>query len=284
MDGGFPVEAAGWVVVLRARFMEACARGKGTMLAVGLDEEAALARIHRHDGTITIAAFNGPKSLTLAGPKLSLEAIAAELEAEEIFARFVQVDHPFHHPLVRPDSEALEAALADLVPQPETIPFFSTVTGGKCSGVECVAEHWARGVRQPVQFASAVNALTESGVDGWLEISSQPALVRSIQDCLAGRNGTKPAVFSSVRREREHESLLETALELYRSNVGIDFAKLTPSRRLLALPAYAWDRTRWWHEANDWAEGRLGPACRGLLHAKLPRAIPTWVARLDGRP
>ena len=281
--GVLTLEEAARVIVLRARFMEDCARGEGTMLAVGLDEEAALARIARHDRTITIAAFNGPKSLTLAGPKLSLEAIAAELEAEEIFARFVRVDHPFHHPLMRPASEALEAALADLVPQPETIPFFSTVTGGKCSGVECVAEHWARGVRQPVQFASAVNALTESGVDGWLEISSQPALVRSIQDCLAGRNGTKPAVFSSVRREREHESLLETALELYRSNVGIDFDKLTPSRRLLALPAYAWDRTRWWHEANDWAEGRLGAACRGLLHAKLPRAIPTWVARLDGR-
>ncbi len=282
--GVLTLEEAARVIVLRARFMEDCARGEGTMLAVGLDEEAALARIARHDRTITISAFNGPKSLTLAGPKLSLEAIAAELEAEEIFARFVRVDHPFHHPLMRPASEALETELADLVPQPETIPFFSTVTGGKCSGAECVAEHWGRGVRQPVQFASAVNALTESGVDVWLEISSQPALVRSIQDCLAGRNGSKPAVFSSVRREREHESLLETALDLYRSNVGIDFANLTPSRRLLALPAYAWDRTRWWNEANDWAEGRLGPACRGLLHAKLPRAIPTWVAWPAGRP
>src|SRR5580704_12335741 len=253
------------------------------MLAVGLDEEAALARIARHDRTITISAFNGPKSLTLAGPKLSLEAIAAELEAEEIFARFVRVDHPFHHPLMRPASEALEAELADLVPQPETIPFFSTVTGGKCSGAECAAEHWGRGVRQPVQFASAVAALTEAGIDVWLEISSQPALVRSIQDCLSGRNGAKPAVFSSVRREREHESLLETAMDLHRANVGLDFANMTPSGRLLALPAYAWDKSRWWNEANDWAEGRLASACRGLLHAKLPRAIPTWVAKLDNR-
>jgi acyl transferase domain-containing protein/NADPH:quinone reductase-like Zn-dependent oxidoreductase/SAM-dependent methyltransferase/acyl carrier protein len=281
--GVLTLEEAARVIVLRARFMEECARGEGTMLAVGLDEEAALDRISRHDRTITIAAFNGPNSLTLAGPKLSLEAIAAELEAEEVFARFVRVDHPFHHPLMRPASESLETELIDLAPQPETIPFYSTVTGKRCAGIECVAAHWGRGIRQPVQFAPAVDALAEAGIDVWLEISSQPALVRSIQDCLAGRNGGKPTVFSSVRREREHESLLESAMDLHRSNVALDFGKMTPSRRLLPLPAYAWDRSRWWNEANEWAEGRLSPACGGMLDAKLPRAIPTWHVRLDNR-
>jgi acyl transferase domain-containing protein/acyl carrier protein len=281
--GVLTLEEAARVIVLRARLMEECARGEGTMLAVGLNEEAALDRISRHDRTITIAAFNGPGSLTLAGPRLSLEAIAAELEAEEKFARFVRVDHPFHHPLMRPASESLEAELADLAPQPETIPFYSTVTGQRCAGVECVAAHWGRGIRQPVRFAPAVDALATAGIDVWVEISSQPALLRSIQDCLAGHNGGKPTVFASVRREREHETLLETAMDLHRSNVPLDFAKMTPSRRLLPLPAYAWDRSRWWNEANDWAEGRLSPASGGMLEAKLTRAIPTWIARLDNR-
>jgi acyl transferase domain-containing protein/NADPH:quinone reductase-like Zn-dependent oxidoreductase/SAM-dependent methyltransferase/acyl carrier protein len=281
--GVLTFEEAARIIVLRARFMDECARGQGTMLAVGLNEEAARARLARHDRTITIAAFNGPNSLTLAGPKLSLEAIATELEADEVFARFVRVDHPFHHPLMRPASEELEAALADLVPHPEKVPFFSTVTGQKCAGTDCVAEHWGRGVRQPVQFASAVDALSETGIDVWLELSAQPALVRSIQDCLAGRNGTKTTVFSSIRREREHESLLETVMSLHRANVGLDFSSITPSRRLLSLPAYAWDKNRWWNESSDWAEGRLGSGPRGLLEVKLPRATPTWVCRLDGR-
>ena len=54
---------------------------------------------------------------------------------------------------------------------------------------------------------------------------------------------------------------------------------MTPSRRLLSLPAYAWDKSRWWHEAPDWREGRLAPGGRGLLdiapaarHADLDRA------------
>ena len=97
--GIFSLEEGARIIALRARFMDGCARGEGTMLAVGLGEEEARALIARHDRTVTIAAFNGPRSLTLAGPRLSLEAMLAELEPQGVFARLVRVDHPFHHPL-----------------------------------------------------------------------------------------------------------------------------------------------------------------------------------------
>ena len=280
--GVFSLEQAARVIVLRARFMDDCARGEGTMLAVGLGEDEARAIIAPHGRTVTIAAFNGPRSLTLSGPRMSLEAIAAELEQQGVFARLVRVDHPFHHPLMQPASEALEAALADLAPKEENVPIFSTVTGRRHSGGECDAAHWGRGVREPVQFASAIGALADFGVDAWLEIGAHPALVFSIQECLSAR-GNKNPVMASARREREHESVLETAMDLHRSCVALDFAAMTPSRRLLSLPAYAWDKSRWWNESSDWREGRLGPGGRGLLDTRLPRATPTWIARLDGR-
>ncbi len=276
------VEDAARVIVLRARFMDECARGEGTMLAVGLDEAEARSLISRHDRTVTISAFNGPRSLTLAGPRVSLEAMVAELEPRGVFARLVRVDHPFHHPLMEPAAAALEQALRDLVPLPETTPFFSTVTGRRLAGSGCVAAHWGRGVRQPVQFAPAVDALSEFGIDIWLEIGAHPALTHSIQECL-GERASKATVVSSARREREHESLLEAAMTLHRSCVALDFSRMSPSRRLLPLPAYAWNRSRWWHESSDWREGRLGPGGRGLLNVRLPRATPTWIARLDGR-
>jgi acyl transferase domain-containing protein/NADPH:quinone reductase-like Zn-dependent oxidoreductase/SAM-dependent methyltransferase/acyl carrier protein len=280
--GVFSLEEGARVIALRARFMDGCARGNGTMLAVGLGEDEARALIARHDRTVTIAAFNGPRSLTLAGPRISLEAMIAELEPQGIFARLVRVDHPFHHPLMQPASEELEKALADLKPQADAVPFFSTVTGDRCAGETCTAEHWGRGVRQPVQFAPAVNALADFGVDVWLELSAHPALVHSIQECLAGRSG-KAQVFSSARREREFESLIETAMDLHRACVPLHFSAMTPSRRLLSLPAYAWDKSRWWSESPDWREGRLGAGGRGLLDIRLPRATPTWIARLDNR-
>ena len=148
--------------------------------------------------------------------------------------------------------------------------------------MECDSGHWARGIRQPVRFASAVSTLAEFGVDVWLELSAHPALLISIQECLAAR-GDKHPVIGSARREREHESVLEAAMELHRLCVPLDFAAMTPSRRLLSLPAYPWDKTRWWNEANDWREGRLGAGGRGLLDSRLLRATPTWTARLDSR-
>ena len=58
---------------------------------------------------------------------------------------------------------------------------------------------------------------------------------------------------------------------------------MTPSRHLLSLPAYAWEKTRWWNEASDAREGRLAPGGRGLFDVRLPRAMPTWIVRLDSR-
>src|SRR3954470_22050918 len=263
--------------------MEGCARGEGRMLAVGLGEEEAQSLIEKHDRTVSIAAFNGPRSLTLAGPRHSIEAIFAELETQGVFARLVRVDHPFHHAMMQPAADALQDALTDLAPQPETVPMFSTITGNRLNGNAGDATHWARGVRQPVQFAPAINAIADFGVDIWLELGAHPALAHSIQECLTGRDGAKPVVISSVRREREHDSILEAAMDLHRAGVALDFKAMTPSRRLLPLPAYAWDRSRWWNEAPDWRDGRLAAGGRGMLDLRLPCAKPTWMGRLDSR-
>jgi acyl transferase domain-containing protein/NADPH:quinone reductase-like Zn-dependent oxidoreductase/SAM-dependent methyltransferase/acyl carrier protein len=280
--GVLSLEEGAKVIALRARFMNECARGAGTMLAVGLDEDAALAAIAKHDRVVSIAAFNGPRSLTLSGPKPALEAIQADLEADNIFARFVRVDHPFHHAYMQPAADELVAALKDLKPREETVPFFSTVTGAKISGTECDAGHWGRGIRQAVMFAPAVAALADFGVDVWLEITAHPALSLSIQECLGAR-GMKAPVVASARRDREHEAILEAAMELHRACVDLDFKGMTPSRHQLSLPTYAWDKARWWNESADWREGRLGPGGKGLLDIRLPRATPTWIARLDNR-
>jgi len=280
--GVLSLEEAARVIVLRSRLMENCARGDGTMLAVGVDEERAKALIARHDRTVSIAAVNGPRSLTLSGVRTSLEAIAAELEPQGVFAKFVRVDHPFHHALMQPAADALTKELAALQPRAETVPFFSTVSGTRCTGAECDAAHWGRGIRQTVQFVPAINAMADFGVDVWLEISSHPALVVSIQECLAARS-VKALVIGSARREREHECFLESAMDLHRAGVSLDFAAMTPSRNQLSLPAYSWEKSRWWSESNDWREGRLGAGGKGLLDVRLPRATPTWIARLDSR-
>ena len=280
--GILTLEEAAHIIVVRAQAMAGCARLVGAMLAVGLDEAGAEELIAKYDPSASVAAFNGPKSLTIAGLRTSLEKMAAELERREVFNRFVRVQHPFHHALMQPGADALEAAIAGLQPRPETMPFFSTVTGTRCAGEECTANYWARGIRNPVRFVSAVDAMAEHGVDVWLEISCHPALAVSIQECLAAK-GRKAPVVSSTRREREQEASVEAALDLHRLGVTIDFAGMTPSRELLVLPAYPWNKARWWHEPSDMRHSRLAPGGKGLLDMRLPRSVPVWGARLDER-
>jgi acyl transferase domain-containing protein len=280
--GIFSLEEAAQIVALRARLMESCGRGEGTMLAVGLSEEEALALIARHDRTVTISAFNGPRSITLSGPRFRSRPWPPNSRHR---ARSRDSLGSIIHFIIRScgrRQRLWKTALADFKPRPAAVPFFSTVTGERCAGESCNAAYWARGIREPVRFASAVGALADFGVDVWLELNAHPALAHSTQECLMGR-GAKGTVISSTRREREFDSILESAMDLHRAGVSLDFSAMTPSRHLLSLPAYAWEKTRWWNEASDARDGRLLPGGRGLFDIRLPRAMPTWVVRLDSR-
>ncbi len=98
----------------------------------------------------------------------------------------------------------LETELADLKPQRSAIPFFSTVTGERCAGESCDAVYWARGIRQPVLFAAAVDELADFGVDLWLEVNAHPALAHATQECLAAKERKPPSFRRSAANAKSN--------------------------------------------------------------------------------
>jgi len=72
-------------------------------------------------------------------------------------------------------------------------------------------------------------------------------------------------------------------MDLHRQLRALNFAGMTSSRRQLSLPAYAWEKKRWWSEALDWTEDGLGLRGVACWILRLARALPTWIVRLDGR-
>ncbi len=258
--GVLPLEEAAQLVFHRGRAMQE-ATGKGTMAAVGLPPGEARAAIAPYGGRLAVAAVNGPASVVLSGATPELEEVLARLEAGEVHVRRLRVDYAFHSEQVAPASAELAAALPGLAPEAARVPLFSTVTGAWVRGGEMDAAYWARGVRDPVLFAAAVEALAGAGCDAFVEVAPHPVLSGSIAETLAAR-GVEAVVLPSLRRdEGEREVLLSSLGALYARGLPVEWGALHPSGgRLVAFPRYPWQRERHWLEA---APGGAAPALSG---------------------
>src|SRR6185369_3773930 len=70
------------IVALRSQAIAATLAGTGGMMSVALSEQDAARRI---EGTgLSLAAINGPAAVVVCGPAEALDALAAQLTADEV--------------------------------------------------------------------------------------------------------------------------------------------------------------------------------------------------------
>ena len=121
------------------------------------------------------------------------------------------------------------------------------MTGARAEGWEFDASHWARNLREPVQFGSAVARLIEDRIDAIVELGPQPVLAGSIVEC-AQRLGRAPLVLASLRHgQSERAAMLSAAGSLYALGAGLSWRRMLPAHgRVVSLPAYPWQRERHW--------------------------------------
>ena len=129
--------------------------------------------------------MNGPRATVLSGEVAALEAVGAEQERAGVFFRVLpSVDFASHGPQMAPLAGELEQALAGLGPRSATVPIYSTVTGQVIEGRALDGAYWARNLREPVQFAAAVEGLVAGGHDVFVELSPHPVLTGAVADGL----------------------------------------------------------------------------------------------------
>jgi myxalamid-type polyketide synthase MxaE and MxaD len=117
----------------------------------------------------------------LSGDPAALETIREQLRRRYIFCRMGKVDFASHSPQMDPLRADLLQALVGLRPRPVSVPIYSTVTGAVSNGLEFEALYWARNLREPVLFSTAIQQLLEDEHDIFLEISPHPILLSAIQ-------------------------------------------------------------------------------------------------------
>ena len=275
MAGALTLGDAVRVVFHRSR-LQATTAGQGAMLAVGLTDEEARARIAGLQTTVSIAAINSPRSVTLAGDTAALQRLADELGRDQVFHRFLKVEVPYHSPLMEPLMAPLEGALFGLEPRAAKLALFSTVTGRRIEGTELGPQYWAENMRKPVRFADAARALAAEHTR-FVEIAAHPVLGFSLKE-----NGPT-AVFASLRRDQPaRESLLASLGEQYVAGYPVSWRQIHPAaRRYVPLPLYPWQRTRHWLEAPETRQHRLDERCHPLLGRRLSAPEPAWEAEID---
>ncbi|QEH34734.1 Tyrocidine synthase 3 [Aquisphaera giovannonii] len=249
LAGILSLDDAARIITHRGRSMRRAA-GRGRMLAAAIDAAEARERLAGRGETLSLAAINGPRSVSISGEPDAIAALAAELRAGSRAARDVDVSIAFHGPQMDGPRAELEAALSGLSPSPGAVRFVSTVTGGELRGDELDARYWGRNVREPVLFEPALRVLAAEGFRVALEVGAHPIHAAGIAASLGeGGTGPRPVVVGSLRRGEDRRStLLDAAAALYAAGCDLDWERLAPRGRLVPLPTYPWSRAEYWLE------------------------------------
>ena len=241
--GALDLASAVRLVHARSLTQEALA-GQGTMAALQLGIEEAREILAAHgDPRIEIAADNSPRSVSLVGPRDALEAFTRHARRSLRLACVpLRVDYPFHSSAQEALRDSLFDHLGVLDPGPETVPIYSSVTGGRLVGGDLDSFHWWRNMRQPVLFRPAVQALAEDGHRLFLEIGPDPVLTAYLRDSLGTEAGEIAVLPSLARKDEASPDPLDRVLaRLLVQGARLDRTALAPppdgpSRELRPYP------------------------------------------------
>ncbi|WP_437515469.1 SDR family NAD(P)-dependent oxidoreductase [Sorangium sp. So ce1099] len=257
VSGALGLEDAVRLIVARGRVAQR-ATGLGKMAPVALSQEKAILALQGYEDRIAIAAVNDPGSVVLSGQADALAEVIERLQLQGVDCRMLRVDYASHSPQMAPFQRALASELDRLSPGQAKLTMYSTVTGARVEGGELGADYWGTNLREPVQFAAAVEAAIGDGHRLFLEVGPHPVLSASIEQCLAAAKAAGHAVATLRRGKEERRCLLQALGALYTQGVSVAFEALyRGGGRCVSLPLYPWQRQRYW---VDPAPEKAGPS------------------------
>ncbi|KAI1365810.1 putative polyketide synthase [Xylaria arbuscula] len=269
------------------------------MLAVGLGLESVTPFLAKYSGSVSVACFNSPSSLTISGEKHALIAIAKEIKAAGQFARLLQVDLAYHSEFMAAIGNdyqkllALDKAFRPREEENPVIAMFSSVTGSRMVGV-ADASYWKANMVSPVRFDKALTELITKDCPNFIiEVGPSGALAGPVSQVLKSLpNGQEVAYHASwARGANSSKALFNVAGQLFLTGANINVLDINKynvhtARTIIDLPNYSWNHTvKYWHEntaSTDWRHKQF--ITHDLLGSKIPGTLwetPTWCKHLQ---
>lgn len=245
VGGALSLEDGARIAAARSHLIQH-ALGPGAMTAVELPEEELIRHLAPYEGQASIAAFNSPTSIAVAGTPQAIRALEEDLRRAGTSARSLRVERAGHCVLMDPILEPLRERLQGLTPYPFEVPFRSTALHGTVNPV-VGPDYWVRNLRNPVRFAPTIEALVDDGVDTFVEIGPHGALRGVIEQIGAARGVVLHVVDSLRRGASDTRAILSSAASLFTRGVPLSMATLYPEgARLTGAPLVRWQRERHW--------------------------------------
>lgn len=272
----------------------------GKMMAVGMGYEDAMAFCGSgtpYEGRIVAAASNSRSSTTLSGDADAIDEAEAQLKADGVFARTLQVDTAYHSHHMQRCSDAYLESLRQCniqVLAPPTAPdggfvWFSSVHGVNGRSIyepdTFRDTYWVDNMAKPVLFAQALDraAMESHCFDMVLEVGPHPALKGPATEVLRTITGVDLPYTGVLSRGSNDLAAFSSALGFVWSHFQspatvVDFegfrracvedadqTSSSSSSALVvrapqlarALPGYAWD-----HDVPLWKESILSKKYR----------------------
>lgn len=281
LSGALDWQDACLVAFHRGRTMD-LASSQGAMVAAGLAPDQVPEWIKGLEHEVSLAAINGPSSVTISGAASAITIIIQRLEASNIFCRQLTVEYAFHSPQMDPVRDELLRSLAGICPRPTHTTLISTVTGNVIDGTQVDAGYWWRNVRESVRFADAMYQIADMGYAVAVEVGPHPVLAYSINECFQTKGISIRSVASLNRQQSDLMCISKSLGTLYSLGFDINWSGFynQPTRKICA-PTYPFQSQRLWNESLESHLSRRVEICHPLLGETADEAEPTWQQRID---
>lgn len=140
------------------------------------------------DGYVVPVNYNSSVQTVIAGEKKAAEK-AAEIFAEK-GARAVplKVSAAFHSKLMEGAAKEFYEAIKDVKFNTPSVPFYSNVTGAELSDFSDMPSLLAKHMVSPVRFTSELAAMSNAGIDTFIELGPNKVLTGLVKKTLKGAN------------------------------------------------------------------------------------------------
>lgn len=173
--GVFSLKDAVKLVAARGKLMQTIP-GNGRMVGVLMDPEQARALLADYSQSVSLAAVNGPKNITLSGSNEAMTEVIKKIQDSRHFVESLNISHPFHSILMEPYVESLKKEIAGIPFSKPRISMISSITGGKVDLEICDVHYWATHISRTVRFYDALEVVEKMAGPVFIEVGGNATL------------------------------------------------------------------------------------------------------------